>query len=149
MKTSHIIAPGKEVGCYKQQVFEENLWPYLLSPLCLASVSMKPWGFPSGTSHKEPTSRCRRQRDALLVSGLWWSPGGGHDNSVEYSCQENPMDRKYSGGLQSIGLPWVGKHWRDLAIMNMLSYPQTEVLTKLLYKVLMLFQLINILNYLE
>ena len=33
--------------------------------------------------------------------------------------------------------------------MNMLPYPQTEVLTKLLYKVLMLFQLINILNYLE
>ena len=33
--------------------------------------------------------------------------------------------------------------------MNMLPYPQTEVLTKLLYKVLMLSQLINILNYLE
>ena len=32
-------------------------------------------------------------RDAGLIPGLGKSPGGGHGNSVQYSCLENPMDR--------------------------------------------------------
>ena len=30
------------------------------------------------------------------------SPGGGHGNPLQYSCLENPMDRK-PGGIWSIG----------------------------------------------
>ena len=30
------------------------------------------------------------------------SPGGGHDNPLQYSCLENSVDREL-GGLQSIG----------------------------------------------
>ena len=32
-------------------------------------------------------------RDTDLIPGLGWSPGGGHDNPLQYSCLENPMDR--------------------------------------------------------
>ena len=32
-------------------------------------------------------------RDAGSVSGLGRSPGGGHGNTLWYSCLENPMDR--------------------------------------------------------
>ena len=32
-------------------------------------------------------------RDASLVPGSGKSPGGGHDNPLQYSCLENPMDR--------------------------------------------------------
>ena len=32
-------------------------------------------------------------RDAGLITGLGRSPGGGHGNSLQYSCLENPMDR--------------------------------------------------------
>ena len=32
-------------------------------------------------------------RDAGSVPGLGRSPGIGHDNSLQYSCLENPMDR--------------------------------------------------------
>ena len=32
-------------------------------------------------------------RDAGSVPGLGRSPGVGHDNSLQYSCLENPMDR--------------------------------------------------------
>ena len=28
-----------------------------------------------------------------LIPGLVRSPGGGHANSLQYSCLENPMDR--------------------------------------------------------
>ena len=32
-------------------------------------------------------------RDADLIPGLGRSPGGGHDNPLQYSCLENLMDR--------------------------------------------------------
>ena len=32
-------------------------------------------------------------RDAGLIPGLGRSPGGGHGNSFQYPCLENPMDR--------------------------------------------------------
>ena len=32
-------------------------------------------------------------RDADLILGLGRSPGGGHDNPLQYSCLKNPMDR--------------------------------------------------------
>ena len=31
--------------------------------------------------------------DVALIPGLGRSPGGGHDNPLQYSCLENPMDR--------------------------------------------------------
>ena len=32
-------------------------------------------------------------RDVDLITGLGRSPGGGHNNQLHYSCQENLMDR--------------------------------------------------------
>ena len=32
-------------------------------------------------------------RDACLILGLERAPGGGHGNTLQYSCLENPMDR--------------------------------------------------------
>ena len=32
-------------------------------------------------------------RDAGSIPGLGRSPGGGHNNLLQYSCLENPMDR--------------------------------------------------------
>ena len=31
--------------------------------------------------------------DIALISGSGRSPGGGNGNPLQYSCQENPMDR--------------------------------------------------------
>ena len=31
--------------------------------------------------------------DVGSIPGLERFPGGGHDNSLQYSCLENPMDR--------------------------------------------------------
>ena len=41
-------------------------------------------------------------RDAVSIPELGGSPGGGHSNLLQYSCQENPMDRG-AWGLWSIG----------------------------------------------
>ena len=40
--------------------------------------------------------------DVSLIPGLGRSPGGGNGNPLQYSCQENPMDRE-PGRLQSMG----------------------------------------------
>ena len=40
-------------------------------------------------------------RDVGLIPGSGRSPGGGHGNSLQYSCLENPMDR---------GAWWVALH---------------------------------------
>ena len=47
-------------------------------------------GFPGASDSKE--SACNAG-DLGWVPGLGRSPGGGHDNSLRYSCLENPMDR--------------------------------------------------------
>ena len=33
-------------------------------------------------------------RDADLIPGSGRCPGGGHGNPLQYSCLENPMDRR-------------------------------------------------------
>ena len=47
-------------------------------------------GFPGGSVVKNPPASTG---DAVLVSGLGGSPGGGHGNPLQYSCRENLMDR--------------------------------------------------------
>ena len=46
-----------------------------------------------GASGKERPASAGDIRDAGLIPGLGRSPGGGHDNPLQYSCIENPMDR--------------------------------------------------------
>ena len=42
---------------------------------------------------KKLPPNAREVRDLGLIPGSGRSPGGGHDNSLQYSCLENPMDR--------------------------------------------------------
>ena len=50
-------------------------------------------GFLGSTSDKEPPANAGDLRDAGSILGLGRSPGGGHGNTLWYSCLENPMDR--------------------------------------------------------
>ena len=49
--------------------------------------------FPGGARGKEPTSQCRRCKRLGFNYWVGRTPGGGHGNSLQYSCLENPMDR--------------------------------------------------------
>ena len=42
---------------------------------------------------KNPPANAGDIRDVDSIPGLGRSPGGGHGNPLQYSCQENPMDR--------------------------------------------------------
>ena len=58
-------------------------------------------GFPGGSAGKE--SACDTG-DLGSIPGLGRSPGGGHDNPLQYSCLEYPMDKGAWQATQSMEL---------------------------------------------
>ena len=46
---------------------------------------------------EDPPANVGDVRDPGLIPGLGRSPGGGHGNSLQYSCLENPMDNPMAG----------------------------------------------------
>ena len=48
---------------------------------------------------KNPLANAGDIRDAGLIPGLGRSPGGGHDDALQYSCLENPTDRGVWGAM--------------------------------------------------
>ena len=77
-------------------------------------------GFPGGTSGKEPANA--DLRDTGLIPGTGRSPGGGHGNTLQYSCRENPTDRSLVnyGPLGRKGLDTTEV---TLACMHTMIYP--------------------------
>ena len=71
------------------------------------SITWRDDGLPRWLSCKE--SACNTG-DTGLIRGLGWSPGGGHSNPLQHSCQENPMDR----GAQQASVHRVAKSWTRL-----------------------------------
>ena len=54
-----------------------------------------------------PTASAGDLRDRGSIPVLGSSPEGGHGNSLQYSCMENPVDR---------GAWWVTKSWIQLKL---------------------------------
>ena len=50
-------------------------------------------GLPRQLSGKEPTCNSGARGDVGSIPESGRSPGGGHGNSLQYSCLGNPMDR--------------------------------------------------------
>ena len=57
-------------------------------------------------------------RDTSLIPGSGRSPGGGHDNSLQYSCLKNPMDR----GAWRATVHRITKSWIRLKQLNAKHY---------------------------
>ena len=50
-------------------------------------------GFSGGSVVKNPAGNAGDTRNAGSMPGLGRSLGGGHSDTLQYSCLENPMDR--------------------------------------------------------
>ena len=50
-------------------------------------------GLPQRPSGKEFTCKSGTTGDTDTIRGLGRSPGGEHDNPLQYLCLQNPMDR--------------------------------------------------------
>ena len=57
-------------------------------------------GFPGGSDSKESTLSAG---DLGSVPELGRSPGGGHDNPLQYSCLENPHGQRSLEGYSPLG----------------------------------------------
>ena len=51
-------------------------------------------GFPGGTRGNHLPTNSEDIRDVDLIPGLGRSTGGGHGNTLHYSCMEKPLDRE-------------------------------------------------------
>ena len=90
----------------------------MLSDLCFVYFTYIIWSFgdnllglPGGSDSKESTCN---SGDLGSIPGLGRSPGGEHDNPLQYSCLENPMDRgawlATVHESQRVGHGWVTEH---------------------------------------
>ena len=68
---------------------------------------------------KFPSSRLKTHlpmqetRDEGLIPGSGRSPGGGHGNSLQYSCLENPMDREaWWATVNRVPKSWTWLKWQ-------------------------------------
>ena len=55
------------------------------------------WGFPGDIRVKNLPANAGDLRNMVSIPGWGRSPGGEHDNPLQYSCLENPMDREACG----------------------------------------------------
>ena len=77
-------------------------------------------GLQVALGEKNPPASAGDKIDMDSIPELGRSPRGKHDNRLQFSCLENPMDRK-PGGLLSIVSQKVGHNWEDLACMHWLT----------------------------
>ena len=61
--------------------------------------------------------------DTGSISGSGRSPGGGHGNSLQYSCLENPMDR----GAWWVPVHSVAKSRTQLKHLSMKAHPLKQL----------------------
>ena len=57
-------------------------------------------GLPGGSDGEESTCNAG---DLDLTPGLGRSPGGGHDNPLQYSCLKNPLGQRGLAGYRPHG----------------------------------------------
>ena len=51
---------------------------------------------------KESTCNAGDSGDVSSICGSGRSPGGENDNPLQYSCQENPMDREGQAAVHKV-----------------------------------------------
>ena len=89
---------------------EEELTRPLVTLYWLLTLAL--YGLPWWLSGKESTCNAGH---VGFIPGLGISPGGGHGNSLQYSCLENPIDR----GAWQVTVRRVIKSWTWLKWLNM------------------------------
>ena len=72
---------------------EKDIASIYMSVLTVFPLRASQLRFPGGTSGKEPTCQCRRQRRWRFNPWVWKNPGEGHVNPLQYSRLKNSTDR--------------------------------------------------------
>ena len=82
----HLLSLRAAIATESWRIHSADAW--------ICSCLWSRWGFFSGSAGEESACNTRDIGDADLIPGLGRSPGGGYGNPLQYSCLENPMDRR-------------------------------------------------------
>ena len=100
-KSSNIVSSLlSESSCFLSVVYKAllHLTPSLISYKIVGAFSSPlchiEWASQVALVVKSPPDNAGEVRDAGSIPGLGRFPGGRHGNSLQYSCLENPMDRR-------------------------------------------------------
>ena len=64
---------------------------------------------------KNPPANAGDTKDVGLIPGSGRSPGGGHGNTLQYSCLENPMDRQaWWATVHGVTKSWTQLKWLSM-----------------------------------
>ena len=86
LERHHYLGEAQPVGRKGSETTPEVSFPFAVS-------SDWPWAHQVALVVKKPPANAGDVRNVGLIPGLGRSSGGGNDTSLQYSCQENPMDR--------------------------------------------------------
>ena len=89
----------------------------MVIPFCIIGLT-----FPGDVSGKRARVPMQ-ERDEGLIPGLGRSPGGGHDNSLQYSCLENPHEQRSLVGYSA----WGRKELDTIKQLNTAQHDETQV----------------------
>ena len=86
---------GWQVGRIGEGGQDRAIWEYcfghLESEICVEHLGRN-WGLPGGSVVKNPPANAGNNRSSIPGSGRF--PGEGNGNPLQYSCLENPMNRR-------------------------------------------------------
>ena len=100
----HIIFSvcGQMPPCFP--CYQPGRWPHLkIFNIMTSAMTLFPskvtcmgssWASQMALAVKNPPANAAGLRDVDSTPGSGRSPGGGHDNPLQYSCLENPMNRE-------------------------------------------------------
>jgi len=82
------------VWCLVDRSWGQTALSFLRPPLLMSNPMVGVGCFPDGSSSKESPCNAENARNLGSIPGWGRFPGGRHDNPLQYSCLENPMDRQ-------------------------------------------------------
>ena len=94
---------GHNLVTEQQHTLNSTIW-------CLPGFKVEHWASQVVLVVKNLPANAGNIRDSSPIPGSGRSPGGGHGNSLQYSCLENPMDR----GAWQATVHRVTKSWTQL-----------------------------------
>ena len=103
-------------GRYCWLKYFSNSWPWPTSSILLTSLSILELHRASQVVLvvKNPHANAGDIKDAVLIPGSGRSPVEGHDNSLHYSCLENPMDRgAWRAIVHRVAKSWTWLKWQQ------------------------------------
>ena len=105
-------------------ILKTHAFPFSRFPLGKKLHLVLHWGFTPGFSGKESACNTGATGNAGSIPGSGRSLGGGHGNSPQYSCPENPMDRgAWQATVHRVAksrtrLKWISTHDRFIRDME-------------------------------